>query len=177
MNYNLREYQEMLVVVFGVPFQIARGFKTRRKEIPHNFMTMKLWEVLTEQQFDALYNILHADGVANNESFKLFLNSAVAMNEDLRREKNNEKNKKRYWKNPQAERERNKRYREENKDRINEKGREYYLKNKDKINERQRKYRENNKDKIRERKRKYYLKNKDKIKAKQKEYSENKKEE
>lgn len=142
VNHELTMYQEMLVVVFGVPSQIVRGFKRKdRKVVPHNFMTMRLWEVLTEQQFDALYNILHADGVASNESFELFVNSAVVMNEDLVREKNNRKRKEHYWKNPQAERERCKRYREKNKDKIRERDREYYLKNRDKILRRQKEYR------------------------------------
>jgi hypothetical protein len=120
-NYDLRMYQEMLVVVFGVPSQIARGFKRNRKVVPHNFMNMNLWGVLTEQQFDALYNILHADGVANNESFEQFVNLAIVMNEDLHRESNSRKRRERYWKNPQAERERYKRYRENKKRNKNEK--------------------------------------------------------
>lgn len=145
-NYDLRKYQEMLVVVFGVPSQIARGLKSKgRYAVPRNFMSMNLWGVLTEQQFDALYNALHADGVANNESFEQFVNLAIVMNEDLHRESNSRKRRERYWKNPQAERERNKRYREKNKDKIREKGRQYHHKNRDKILKKQKEYRENKK--------------------------------
>ena len=137
------KYQEMLVVVFGVPFKIVREFN--RKVVPHNFMSMALWEVLTEQQFDALCSILHADGVANDISFELFVNSAVIMNKDLIREKSNRRRSERYWKNPQVERERHKRYREKNKDKIRERDRQYRLKNRDKIRKRKKEYRENKK--------------------------------
>ena len=143
VNHELTMYQEMLVVVFGVPFKIVREFD--RKVVPRNFMTMGLWEGLTEQQFDALCNILHADGVANDISFELFVNSAVIMNKDLIKEKNNRKRKERYWKNPQGERERHKRYREENKDKIREIERRYRHKNRDKIRKRKKEYRENKK--------------------------------
>ena len=132
VNHNLRMYQEMLVVVFGVPFQIVKGFKTNEKFVPRNFMTMKLWEDLTEQQFDALYNILHADGVANNESFELFVNSAVVMNEDLHRG-NGRKEVRTLLEEPLKMKRIESIVKRIKMIGLMKDGREYYLKNKDKI--------------------------------------------
>ena len=68
--------------------------------------------------------------------------------------------------------ERQREYRQQNKDKRKEYDREYYQQNKDKKNEHDREYRQQNKDKIKERKREYYEKNKDKIKDYNREYYE-----
>ncbi len=52
---------------------------------------------------------------------------------------------------------------EQNREKTNKKTRKYYEKNKEKIAERNRKYREQNKDKIAEKKRKYREQNKEKV--------------
>lgn len=57
-------------------------------------------------------------------------------------------------------------YREKNKEKINEYSKEYYEKNKEKARE----YREKNKEKTKERMRDYYKKNKEKINEKIREY-------
>ena len=59
-----------------------------------------------------------------------------------------------------------------NLDRIAEKSREYKQNNKEKIEEYQKKYRENNRDKIAERQRKYRENNKEKIAKQKKEYNQ-----
>jgi len=60
--------------------------------------------------------------------------------------------------------EKNKEYREKNKEQINQKSKEYNEKNKEIIKTKCKIYRENNKDKIKVGKKKYYENNKDKIK-------------
>ena len=69
-----------------------------------------------------------------------------------------------------------KEYREQNKDKIKEKKKKYKEQNKDKLKEYQKEYskeyREQNKDKIKERMKEYYEQNKDKLKEKYKEYRE-----
>jgi len=59
--------------------------------------------------------------------------------------------------------ERNRKWREENKERFAEIKRKSYEKNKDKEIERARKYREKNKEKIAEKRRKRYQQNKEKV--------------
>ena len=65
-----------------------------------------------------------------------------------------------------------KEYYENNKDKINEQRKEYYENNKDKINEQRKEYREKNKDKLKEYNKEYYENNKDKKKEYLKEYRE-----
>lgn len=83
--------------------------------------------------------------------------------------------------------ENNKKYYQENKDKINKKHKKYYQENKDEIGKRQRKYRQENSDHFKEYRRKYYQENldyykehfkkynqenKDKIKEKNKKYEQ-----
>jgi len=68
--------------------------------------------------------------------------------------------------------EQNKKYREENKDKILEQQRKYREENKDKIAEQKQKYYEQNKDKILEQHQKYYEENKDKISEQHQKYRE-----
>ena len=72
-----------------------------------------------------------------------------------------------YQKNKEKVKQRVKKYKEENKDKIKEYGKEYYQKNKEKIKQRVRLYHENNKDKTKE----YRERNKDRIKEYSREYS------
>ena len=75
-----------------------------------------------------------------------------------------------------------KKYKEENKDRLSEQSKQYYEDNKERINEYQKQYRENNKEKIKkqskhyrennkDRRKQYYENNKDRIKERQKQYA------
>ena len=69
----------------------------------------------------------------------------------------------------------NKKYCDNNKDKINEQKHNYYQENRDKILEYQQNYREENMDKIKEQKQNYHQENKDKINEKaSKYYKENK---
>lgn len=69
-----------------------------------------------------------------------------------------------------------KKYREENIERIKERVQKHYYENKEKILEYQKKYSEENKQKISETKQEYYKKNKEKILAKSKKWSVDNKE-
>ncbi len=72
------------------------------------------------------------------------------------------------WKNKEKEKE----YREKNKEKRKKYKKEYYEKNKEKISEKNKEYRKINKDKIKKYKKEYYEKNKEKIKKYVKEYDE-----
>lgn len=69
-----------------------------------------------------------------------------------------------------AKRERNKKYRQANKERLIKKAIEYYQSNKEKIIKRQAEYRQNNKEKIAKRRAEYYQNNKGKLIEHQSEY-------
>ena len=60
---------------------------------------------------------------------------------------------------------RNKRWRDENRDRIASYGKAYHVNNRDRIRERKRKYHVNNRDRIRAYKKAYYAENLDKLRA------------
>tara|TARA_R100000231_G_scaffold46200_1_gene39672 strand:+ start:196 stop:486 length:291 start_codon:yes stop_codon:yes gene_type:complete len=81
---------EMLVVAFDVPVEDVREFKQTRRGKYNNFMQMKLWEELTEPQYNTLYSIIH------NESIELFVELATSMNERLRRQLKNKRARERY---------------------------------------------------------------------------------
>lgn len=68
--------------------------------------------------------------------------------------------------------ERSKKYYEENNEKKKEYNRKHYEQNKEKRKEQHQKYREENKQKIKEQSKKYYEKNKEKIKEQSKEYYE-----
>ena len=72
--------------------------------------------------------------------------------------------------------ERSKKYYEENNEKKKEYNRKHYEQNKEKRKEQHQKYREENKQKIKEQSKKYYEKNKEKIKEQSKEYYEKNKE-
>lgn len=78
--------------------------------------------------------------------------------------------KERKLKNLDVYRERDRKYREINREKIKESKRIDYLKNREKIKLERKEYRENNKEKIKENNRKNYLKNKDKRKEYSKKY-------
>ena len=84
------------------------------------------------------------------------------------RENNKEQIKKYYLKH-------NKEYYENNKEKNNKECKKYRENNKDKIKQKQKEYYENNKDKLNKQKKEYYEKNKELIKQKRKEYYERKK--
>jgi 5-methylcytosine-specific restriction endonuclease McrA len=65
-----------------------------------------------------------------------------------------------------CDKERKKKYRAQNKDKIKEYSKEYYTQNKDKIKEYSKEYYTHNRDKLKE----YYTQNKDKIKEREKKY-------
>lgn len=81
---------EMLMVVFGLSAKEVRVFKNTRVMGNHNFMQMKLWKELTEEQFNSLYAIIH------NESIESFIELAIFMNKELRRESRNKEARKKY---------------------------------------------------------------------------------
>ncbi len=92
MNLYLRNYSmfdEMLTVVFGLPVADVREFKnTRTRHLAlNNFMQMKIWDVLTEEQFNSLYVVLHT------ESIDSFIEMAKHMNEELRKKTKKERRK------------------------------------------------------------------------------------
>ena len=70
----------------------------------------------------------------------------------------------------------NKKYRENNKEKIQEHKKEYYEENKEKIKEKDNKYRENNKEEINKKCREYREENKEEILQKEKQYREDNKE-
>ena len=89
----------------------------------------------------------------------------------------NLKNKKYYEENKDKMKQYNKVYREQNKDKLIMKDKKYYEENKEKIALRDKYYRENNKEKIAQHKKKYREENKEKITEQRKlKYQENKEE-
>lgn len=93
VNPNQRSYSmidEMLMVVFGLPAKEVREFKNTRAISPHNFMQMKLWDVLTEKQFNSLYAIIH------NKSIQSFIELAINMNKELQKNSRNKKARQKY---------------------------------------------------------------------------------
>ena len=111
----------MLVVGFNFAIKDVRELRNTKKLIPVNFMKMKIWEVLTEEQFNSLHDTLH------KESIEQFIELAVLMNKEQKRKRKRE--------NAKTERARElnniavKKYREKNKDKIKEyKKRKYYEK-------------------------------------------------
>jgi len=139
-------FDEMLIVGFGLSLDTVRALKKKRKAaLPRNFMQMKIWKVLTEEQFNLLYTVLH------NESVDIFIELAILMNKE--------------WKNTVGRYNKNKKQREY--ERTPERRKKAAIQ--------ARKYRKENKYKIREIRRKSYLKNRDKILKRQKErYYKNK---
>jgi len=81
-------FDEMLTAVFGFPVEEVREFKhTRTGRSLQSFMQMKIWDVLTEEQFNSLYAVLHA------ESIESFIEMAKRMNEELRKKTKKERRK------------------------------------------------------------------------------------
>ena len=62
-----------------------------------------------------------------------------------------------------CEKERHRKYRAENRDKLNERHRKYVAENRDKVNELVRKWQAENRDKLKEYQRKYYAENSDKL--------------
>jgi len=92
-NPNQRSYSmidEMLMVVFGLSSKEVREFKNRRVVSPHNFMQMKLWKELTEEQFNSLYDVIH------NKSIESFIELAINMNKELKRNLRNKERRQKY---------------------------------------------------------------------------------
>ena len=92
MNLSKRMYamfDEMLTVFFGLPLEDVRKFKNRRTRhlALNNFMNMKIWDVLTEEQFNSLYAILHT------ESIESFIEMAKHMNKEIHEKTKKERNK------------------------------------------------------------------------------------
>lgn len=81
------------------------------------------------------------------------------------REKIAERNRRYYEENRDKELERGRRYRQENRDEIAEQNRRYRQENREKIAEKERRYREKNREKIAERHRRYYQENRSYIAA------------
>ena len=73
---DYQKFDEMLIVGFGLSLNKARELKRKRKVLPRNFMQMKIWKVLTEEQFNLLYTVLH------NESIDIFIELAILMNKE-----------------------------------------------------------------------------------------------
>ena len=83
-----RMFDEMLTAVFGLSVEEVREFKhTRTGRSLQSFMQMKIWDVLTEEQFNSLYAVLHA------ESIESFIEMAKRMNEELRKKTKKERRK------------------------------------------------------------------------------------
>ena len=79
---------EMLTVVFGLPVEDVRQFKHRRTgRSLQSVMQMKIWDVLTEEQFNSLHAVLHT------ESIESFIKMAIHMNEELREKTKKERRK------------------------------------------------------------------------------------
>lgn len=123
---NKSEYQmfdEMLIVGFGISIKKCRELRKKRRKLPQNFMQMKIWKVLTEEQFNLLYTVLY------NESIDIFIELGILMNEEWKQtagKYNRKKKYKEYLKTEGAREKRNlaaKRYRAKNRDKINEKRR------------------------------------------------------
>jgi ATP-dependent Lon protease len=136
-------FDEMLIVGFGLSFKKVKELKRKRKNLPKNFMQMKIWKVLTEEQFNLLYTVLH------NESLDIFIKLAILMNEEWQQtvgRYNRNKKYREFYKTEEGRKKAaaySKKYRDKNKDKIKERDRKYYLKNKDKINKRKKNARKN----------------------------------
>ena len=146
-NSAYQMFDEMLIVGFGLSLNKAKEIRKKRKALPKNFMQLKIWKVLTEEQFNLLSIVLH------NESIEIFIELAILMNKE--------------WKETVGRYNRNKRYKEFYKTEEGRKksaaySRKYRAKNKAKIKERDKKYYLKNKDKINKRRRELYRKNKEK---------------
>lgn len=122
-NSAYQLFDEMLIVGFGLSLNRARELRKKRKDLPKNFMQMKIWKVLTEEQFNLLHTVLH------NESIDIFIELAILMNEEWKqtvgkynRNKKNQERRKLY----------DKRYLAKNRDKINAKKRKKYQEKKNK---------------------------------------------
>ena len=80
------------------------------------------------------------------------------------------------YKDPRRRKEYQKKWKQENKEKIIEINRKYRQKNKEKLNEADKKYYEDNKDKVRESRKKYYEENKEKTLLRNKKYKQENKE-
>jgi len=89
-NSGYQMFDEMLIVGFGLSLNKARELKKKRKVLPRNFMQMKIWKVLTEEQFNLLYTVLH------NESLDIFIELAALMNKEWKNTVGRYNRKKRY---------------------------------------------------------------------------------
>tara|TARA_R100000734_G_scaffold15851_1_gene11988 strand:- start:2729 stop:3202 length:474 start_codon:yes stop_codon:yes gene_type:complete len=153
MSYSTYiKFDEMLIVGFGLSLNKVKTLKkTRKVALPRNFMQMKIWKVLTEEQFNLLYTVLH------NESTDIFIELAVLMNKEWKNtvgRYNKNKRQREYERKPERRKRAaayGRKYREENKDKVREIQRRSYLKNRDK-----------NRDKVNRRQRERYHKNKEK---------------
>jgi hypothetical protein len=91
MNLSERMYSmfdEMLTVVFGIPLEDVKKFKnTRTRHSLQSFMQMKIWDVLTEEQFKSLHAVLHT------ESIESFVKMANHMNKELHEKTKKERRK------------------------------------------------------------------------------------
>ena len=140
---DYQKFDEMLIVGFGIAIEKNRELRRKRRNLPHNFMQMKIWKVLTEEQFNLLYTVLH------NESIDIFIELAILMNKEWNNtvgRYNRNKKSKEYFKTEEGRKRAaaySKKYRAKNKAKIKERDRKYYLKNKDKINERRKNARKN----------------------------------
>ena len=76
------------------------------------------------------------------------------------------------YKDPRRRKEYQKKWKQENKEKIIEINRKYRQKNKEKLNEADKKYYEDNKDKVRESRKKYYEENKEKTLLRNKKYKQ-----
>ena len=149
-NSAYQMFDEMLIVGFGLSLNKARELKRKRKVLPRNFMQMKIWKVLTEEQFNLLYTVLH------NESLDIFIELGILMNEEWKQTVGKYNRKKKYKEYLKTEGAREKRrlasikYRARNRDKVREIQKKSYLKNRDK-----------NRDKVNKRQRERYHKNKE----------------
>ena len=81
-------FDEMLTDIFAFPMERVRRFKnTRTGHLLTSFTLMKIWDVLTEEQFNSLYVVLHT------ESIEAFIEVAKHMNEELRKKTRKEREK------------------------------------------------------------------------------------
>ena len=91
MNFYERRFSmfdEMLTDIFGFPIERVRKFKnTRTGHSLTSITQMKIWDVLTEEQFNSLYVVLHT------ESIESFIEVAKHMNEELRKKTQKERRK------------------------------------------------------------------------------------
>ena len=108
---------------------------------------MKIWKVLTEEQFNLLYTVLY------NESIDIFIELGILMNEEWKQtvgKYNRKKKYKEYLKTEGAKEKRRlaaRKYRARNRDRVREIKRKYYYKNRDKILKRDKERYHKNKEK------------------------------